>query len=208
MESFLDRAAKLSRTQVKKTRWAVGLHGFASLVFGVLILAWPDISVYALTIMFGAYTLATGIVELGTAFTAQKDERGLLILRGLLGIAVGVVVFASPSISALALLYVIGAYAVGLGILCVVASFRLPLDGRDTALMVLTGLIAIVFGIVIFAEPGAGALAVLALISAFALVTGLSELVVAIGGEKLIERKAKDFTPPRKSLKSTPEPSH
>ena len=52
----------------------------------------------------------------------------------------------------------------------------------------------------IFAKPGAGALAVLALIAAFALVTGVSELVVAIGGEKLLERKAKKtFAPPRQS---------
>ena len=74
--------------------------------------------------------------------------------------------------------------------------------------MILTGLVAIVFGIVIFAKPGAGALAVLALIAAFALVTGISELVVAIGGQKLVERKAKSFAPPRRSPKTTPEPSH
>ena len=116
-------------------------------------------------------------------------------------------VFAWPDISALALLYVIGAYAVAFGILCVGASFRLPLDGRDTALMILTGLVAIVFGIVIFAEPGAGALAVLGLIAAFALVTGISELVVSIAGEKLLERKVKTFASRRQSLK-TPEPSH
>jgi hypothetical protein len=61
---------------------------------------------------------------------------------------------------------------------------------------------------VIFAKPGAGALAVLALIAAFALVTGISELVVAIGGQKLVERKAKSFAPPRMSPKTTPEPSH
>ena len=73
----------------------------------------------------------------------------------------------------------IGAYAVAFGILFVGASF-VSLDGRDTALMILTGLVAIVFGIVIFAEPGAGALAVLGLIAAFA-VTGISELVVSIG---------------------------
>jgi uncharacterized membrane protein HdeD (DUF308 family) len=191
METMLDRAAKISRTQVTKMRWVLGLHGLASVVFGVMILAWPGISVYALTIVFGAYTLATGIVEFGTAFTAQgREERGWLILRGLLGITVGVLVFAWPGISALALLYVIGAYAVGLGILCVGASFRLPLDGRDKASMVLTGAVAIVFGIVIFAKPGAGALAVLGLIAAFALVTGISELMVAIGGGKLLERTA------------------
>ena len=205
---MLDRAAKTSRKQVTKMRWVLGLHGLASVVFGVMILAWPGISVYALTIVFGAYTLATGIVEFGTAFTTQgKEERAWLIVRGLLGITVGVLVFAWPGISALTLLYVIGAYAVAFGVLFVVASFRLPLDGRETASMILTGLVAIVFGIVIFAEPGAGALAVLGLIAAFALVTGISELVVSIAGGKLVERKVKAFASHRRSLK-TPEPSH
>src|SRR6187549_2508197 len=140
METMFDRAAKISRTQVTKMRWVLGLHGLASVAFGVMILPWPGISVYALTIVFGAYTLATGIVELGTAFTSTgEEERGWLILRGLLGITVGVLVFAWPDISALALLYVIGAYAFGLGILAIVAAFRLPLDGGGTASMVLTG---------------------------------------------------------------------
>ena len=209
METLFDRAAEISRTQVTKMRWALGLHGLASAAVGVMILAWPGISVFALTIVFGAYALGTGLVEFVTAFTSQgKEERGWLILRGLLGITVGVLVFAWPGISALALLYVIGAYAFALGILAVVASFRLPLDGRETASMVLTGLVSIVFGIVIFAKPGAGALAVLALIAAFALVTGVTELVVAISGEKLLERKAKTFAPPRPSTKTTPQPSH
>ena len=93
MESLFDRAAETTRTQVKKMRWALGLHGLASLALGVMILAWPGISVFALTIVFGAYTLATGIVELGAAFSSQyREERGWLILRGLLGITVGVVV--------------------------------------------------------------------------------------------------------------------
>jgi uncharacterized membrane protein HdeD (DUF308 family) len=210
METLFDRAAKTSRTQVTKMRWALGLHGLASAAVGVMILAWPGIGVFALTIVFGAYTLATGVVELGAAFTSRhKEERGWLSLRGLLGIVVGVMVLAWPGISALALLYVIGAYAVGLGILAVAASFRLPLDGRDTASIVLTGLVSIVFGIVVFSAPGAGALAVLALIAAFALVTGVSELVVAIGGEKLLERKVKKaLTAPRRSRRTTPQPSH
>jgi uncharacterized membrane protein HdeD (DUF308 family) len=210
MDTLFDRTAEIARTKVTKMRWALGLHGLASVAVGVMILAWPGIGVYSLTIVFGAYTLATGIVEFGTAFTSQgKDERGWLILRGLLGIAVGVLVFAWPGISALALLYVIGAYAVMLGILGLAASFRLPLDGRVSASMILTGLVSIVFGIVIFAKPGAGALAVLGLIAAFALVTGVTELVVAIGGEKLSERKPnKTFAQPRTSTKTTPQPSH
>jgi uncharacterized membrane protein HdeD (DUF308 family) len=204
METQFDGAAKMARTQMTKLRWAVGLHGLASAVVGVLILAWPGISVYALTIVFGAYTLATGIVELGTAFTAEgKEERGWLILRGLLGITVGVLVFAWPGISALALLYVIGAYAVALGIIAVVGAFWLPLDGGDTALMILGGAVSILFGIVMFAKPGDGALVTLALIAAFALVTGITELVVAIGGKRIVESDLKRaFTPTK------PQPSH
>jgi uncharacterized membrane protein HdeD (DUF308 family) len=206
METMYDRASHLARTQVAKLRWALGLHGLASVVFGVMILAWPDISVYALTIVFGAYTFATGCVDLGTAFTTQKDERAWLVARGVLGIGVGVLVIAWPSISALALLYVIGAYAVAFGILLIAAAIRLPLDGRDTASMVLAGLVPIVFGIVVFAKPGAGALAVLALIAAFGLVTGVCELVVAIGGEKLLAWKAKKTFAPL--AKTTPQSSH
>jgi uncharacterized membrane protein HdeD (DUF308 family) len=70
MDTIFDRAATITRTQVTKMRWVLGLHGLASVLFGAMILVWPDISVYALTILFGAYTLATGILELGTAFTA------------------------------------------------------------------------------------------------------------------------------------------
>jgi uncharacterized membrane protein HdeD (DUF308 family) len=210
MESVIDRAAKLTRTQVTKVRWALGLHGFASVVVGVMILAWPGISVYALTIVFGAYAFATGIVELVAAFRSQgKEERGWLIVRGLAGIGFGVLVLVWPDISALALLYVIGAYAVAFGILAIAASFRLPLEARDTASLVLMGLVSIVFGIVMFAKPGAGALAVLALIAAFALVTGVTELVVAIGGEKLAERKLKKLFGPsaKTTTKTTPQPS-
>src|SRR5512133_3721437 len=107
METSFDRAAKIARTQMTKMRWVLGLHGLASVVFGVMILAWPGISVYALTIVFGAYTFATGVVDFGTAFTTHKEERAWLIARGILGIGVGVLVFAWPAMSALALLYVI-----------------------------------------------------------------------------------------------------
>jgi uncharacterized membrane protein HdeD (DUF308 family) len=178
-----------------------------------MILAWPGISAYALTIVFGVYALATGIVSFGTAFSSEhKDERGWLILSGLLGIGAGIVVLAWPGISALALLYVIGVYAVLLGLTVIAGSFQLPTDGRDTALMILSGLVSIAFGVVIFAKPGAGALAVLALIAAFFLITGVSGLVLAIGGKKLVERQiTKAFTPKSPASpthKHTPQPSH
>jgi len=82
---------------------------------------------------------------------------------------------------------VIGAYALALGVLAVGGGIWLPLGGGDRALLALTGLVSVLFGIVIFARPGDGALVLLALIAAFALVRGIAELVVAIGWKRLAE---------------------
>jgi uncharacterized membrane protein HdeD (DUF308 family) len=191
MESTFDRTAKQINSQLTKFRWALGLNGLLAVAVGVVIIAWPNISLFALTLLFGAYCLATGVVGLMAAFRAPKGNRGWLVFSALLGIVVAIIVFAWPDISALALLYVIGAYAFAFGIITVVGAFRLPLDGGDTALMVLSGLVAILFGVVMFAQPDAGALVLLTLIAAFALVTGLTEIVLAIGGKRMVERTVK-----------------
>ena len=207
MESMFDQVEKTANTQLTKMRWALGLMGLLSVAVGVVILVWPGISLYALTILFGAFALANGVVGLYYSFTAEaKSERGWLIVSSLAGIAVGVIVLVWPSISALALLYVIGAYAIALGIIAVGGAFWLPISGGDTALMILSGLVAILFGIVMFARPGAGALVTLALIAAFALVNGVTELVVAIGGKRLVEHDLKRaFSSPSSSK---PQVSH
>jgi uncharacterized membrane protein HdeD (DUF308 family) len=199
---MLDRAAKATQTQFTKMRWALGLSGALSVALGVVIVVWPGISLYALTLVFGAYALATGIIQIASAISGgEKGERGWLVVSGLLGIAVGVMVLVWTNISALALLYVIGVYAIALGIIAIGGAFWLPISGGDTALMVLMGALSIVFGIVIFAMPGTGALVTLALIAAFALVVGISELAVAIGGKRLIEHDLKAMFGPK------PQPS-
>ena len=204
MESSSNRISELWNTQVTKVRWLLGLRGALSIAMGVVILVWPGISLVALTIVVGAYAFANGLIEFGYAFTDEaKGRRGWFVFSGLAGIVFGVMVLAWPGISSLALLYVIGGYAIAIGILAIGASFQLPLDGRDSALMVLGGLVAILFGIVMFARPGAGALATLALIAAFALATGVAQLAVAIGGKQLAERKAKKLV-----TKRTPQPSN
>jgi uncharacterized membrane protein HdeD (DUF308 family) len=209
MESVFDRVGKMANTQLTKVRWALGLNGLLAVASGVVILVWPGISLFALTILFGAWTLATGVVGFAAALSgATTQERGWLALSSLLGIGVGAAVLIWPNISELALLYVIGAYAVALGVFAVIGAFYLPLDGGDTALLVLNGLVSILFGIVMFARPGAGALVTLALIAAFALISGISELVVAIGGKRLVESSLKQgFAPSSRRTSRTPQAS-
>jgi uncharacterized membrane protein HdeD (DUF308 family) len=204
MESTFDRATKIASTQLTKMRWALGLNGVLSVAVGVVILVWPGISLFALTILFGAYALATGVIGFASAVSGpDMGDRGWLVLSSLLGIAVGVIVLVWPDISELALLYVIGAYAVLLGLIAIYGAFVLPIDGGDSALLGLSGLVAILFGVVMFAKPGDGALVTLALIAAFALVTGITEIVVAIGGKRILESDLKKMFMPKQPYPSS-----
>jgi uncharacterized membrane protein HdeD (DUF308 family) len=192
MSSILDQARQAVDSNFNRLRWSLGLNGVLSLALGVVIIIWPNISLFALVLLWGAFTAANGVVGLWAAASGRiKQGRGWLVVMSLLSIAFGVAVLLYTDIGALAFLFVIGAYAVSLGIITVGGAFWLPLDGGDRALLALTGFVSILFGVVMFAKPGDGAIVLLALISAFELIKGFSQLVVAIGGKRLLEYFAK-----------------
>jgi len=203
MSTMFQDAGKRFGTQITKYRWAIGLNGLLSIAFGIVIIVWPGISLYSLVIVFGAFALARGIIGLMAAIGGGvRQDRGWLAIMSLAAIAVGVIVFLRTDISAVALLYVIGAYAVALGFWAIVGAFRLPLDGADSVILGLTGVVSILFGIVMFAKPGDGALVLLALIAAYALIFGIAEVAVAIGWKSLLERAVQR----QRSVAGTPKP--
>jgi uncharacterized membrane protein HdeD (DUF308 family) len=178
---------------VKRVRWAIGVNGALSVAFGAMILAWPDIGLYTLTILFGAYALASGVVGL-VHVASVSERRGWMVLSSVLGIGIGLAVLIWPSISALGLLYVIAAYAIALGVIAMFGAFWLPIAPGDSILLSLSGLVSILFGGVMFVRPGDGALVLLTLIAAFSLVRGAIELVVAISGGRIMKREFDQLT--------------
>jgi uncharacterized membrane protein HdeD (DUF308 family) len=204
MSTIIQEAARRTKADLKSMRWALGLAGAVSVLYGIVILVWPDISLYALVLLFGAFALVRGIFGLVAAVSGDvKEGRGWLVLASLAGIATGVLVFFWTDMSALALLYVIGAYAIAFGVITVGGAFWLPLDSGDRILLTLTGFLSILFGVVMFAKPGDGALVLLALIAAYSLVIGVAELAVAIGGRRVLSAFAPKDRGPAKT-----QPSH
>ena len=157
------------------------LCGVLGIAFAVVILVWPSIGLSTLIALFGAFALVSGGATLVEAvrLPMERRQRIWLVVQGLLGVAVGVAVFIWPSLSALGLLYAIGAWAIATGILEIASAFELPLSGRRALLLGLRGLLSVAFGVIMFAEPGAGAIALLALVAAFALVTGIMQIAFA-----------------------------
>jgi len=159
--------------------WLVALRGVAALLFGVMAIAWPDITVGVLVALFGAYALVDGVFTIIAAFQGESTDRLWHVLGGVLGIIVGVVAWVWPGLTALSLLYFIASWAVITGVLEIIAAIQFRKELPNEWLLGLGGLASVVFGLILFVRPGDGALAILWLLGGYAIFFGV--LTIALG---------------------------
>ncbi len=161
--------------------WVPVIRGLAAIIFGVLALIAPSIGLLALVIMWGVYAIADGVFNLVLATRAGRagGSWGWYLVEGLVSIAAGVVTFAYPGITALVLLFIIAAWAIVTGIAEIAAAVELRRLVSGEWMLALAGVLSIAFGVLLFAAPGAGALAVVWLIGGYAIVFGV--LLVGLG---------------------------
>lgn len=157
------------------------LRGVAALIFGLLTLFNPGITLVVLVIFFGSYAIVDGIFTVVSAVANRHEERHwvALLINGLISLAVGIVTFLWPGITAFALLYLIAAWALITGVMEIVTAIRLREMIRGEWLLVLAGVLSILFGILLFFRPGAGALAVVLWIGAYAVIFGILLIALA-----------------------------
>jgi uncharacterized membrane protein HdeD (DUF308 family) len=152
----------------------VALRGGAAIIFGVLALALPGITLLALVLLFGSYAIVDGILNI-VAAVRRREGRGpwwLLLIEGVVSIGAGVVTFVMPGLTALLLVYVIGAWAIITGALEVAAAVRLRKEITNEWWLALSGVLSIVFGALVMLAPGAGALAMVLWIGGYSIVFG------------------------------------
>jgi uncharacterized membrane protein HdeD (DUF308 family) len=168
------------------------LRGVVAVLFGLLALAWPGITLLALVFLFGVYVLVEGIVTLAMVVSGRtgQSRRAMVALGGVVDLAAGVVTLAYPGISALALLVVIATWAIVTGVVEIVAAIELRRELTGEAWYVVGGVLSIVFGLLLVANPGAGLLTVALLIGIYALAIGVTLLVLAFRLRRLVPRTA------------------
>jgi uncharacterized membrane protein HdeD (DUF308 family) len=153
--------------------WVLALRGAFAILFGITAWVWPGITVWALVVLFGAYALVDGVIALAEAFRdTTGGPRGMLLLSGVAGIALGILALVWPGITAFVLLMLIAAWAVATGVLEIVAAFALRRELKGEWAYVLTGAISVIFGILLFAWPVSGAVAIVWLIGLFSILFG------------------------------------
>ena len=160
--------------------WIV-VRGIAAVIFGVLALVLPGITLAALVLLWGAYALADGIIALIAAFRIRDRGKPFwaLVVVGILGVAAGILTFIWPGMTAIVLLAFIAAWSLVMGIFQIIAAVRLRKSIENEWLLGLSGLLSVIFGVLMLINPGAGALAVIWVIGAYAILFGV--LLIALG---------------------------
>lgn len=163
--------------------WMIVLRGALAVLFGLLAILWPDITVLALVLLWGAYALVDGVAAVGIGLSnraAPGELRLIYGLLGVLGVAVGVLTFVWPRITALALLVIIALWALVAGVVQIAHAIRMRKVIDNEWFLGLTGAVCVILGILLIVQPATGALGLVIAIATFAIVWGVSLIMFGL----------------------------
>jgi uncharacterized membrane protein HdeD (DUF308 family) len=160
--------------------WTLAIRGVAAIIFGLFAFVWPGITLLVLVFLFGAYAFVDGVFAIVAGIRAREHQRWwLLLIEGILSVIAGIMAFAVPGITAIALLVLIATWAIVTGILEVIAAIQMRKYITNEWLLALGAIASVVFGVLLLLRPAIGALAVLWLIGAYAIFFGI--MLLALG---------------------------
>jgi uncharacterized membrane protein HdeD (DUF308 family) len=176
--SLPHREDHLMLSSMAHNWWLVVINGIFGVIIGVAAFVWPGVTFQALVLLFGAFAFVDGVLGLAFGLWAASSDMEWwpLVLGGILGVVVGVLAVTRPTEVALALVFVLGTWAMLTGLLEIVAAIRLRKLISSEWLLGLGGVLSILFGVVVLAQPAAGALFVVYLFAVYAILGGLSQI--------------------------------
>ena len=155
--------------------WALAIRGVFAIIFAVIAFVWPGITATVLVLMFGAYALVDGVFALVAALRAARHHgrSGALLFEGILDLIIAGIVFFWPIEALVAIIYFIAIWAVISGIALIAAGIAMIRTNGEW-LLVLSGIISVLLGIILFVQPGAGVIALSWWLGVYALLFGIS----------------------------------
>jgi uncharacterized membrane protein HdeD (DUF308 family) len=162
--------------------WVPLVRGIAAVIFGILTFIVPEVSMMALVILWGAYALTDGVFSIAHLLVEGRKAPGWgwVLFEGITGIAAGLVTFFWPGITGVALLYVIATWAIVVGGAKIGAAILWRREIKGEWKLALSGMLSVLFGALVIAFPGAGALSVVWMIGAYAVALGVVLIVLAV----------------------------
>src|SRR6516164_5065077 len=183
----------------KSTSTSLILTGILAVIVGIIAIAWPQATVLALVILFAVYAFMDAGLQAARAFGSRSAGPvfGHLLLA-LISLAAGVVALVWPGPTAYVLVIVVAAWALVGGVVEVVAGFGSGETAGTRALFIVSGLVSVAFGILLFARPGVGAVTLALLFGLYSLIYGFSQITAGVQ----LRHVGKDFQQPFTELRN------
>jgi uncharacterized membrane protein HdeD (DUF308 family) len=176
--------------QMSRNWWVVGLRGVFAIIYGLMALVWPGLTLEILILFFGGYVMLDGIFAIFAAFSnrAGHSKWWILLLEGLVGIAAGIITISRPGLTTLVLLLVISFWAIVTGVLEIVSAIRLRKEIQGEWMLVVSGIASLILGVLILFFPSSGALTIAWLIGVYAILFGLTLINLSLRLQKFGKR--------------------
>jgi uncharacterized membrane protein HdeD (DUF308 family) len=167
--------------RITRNWWLFAVRGVVAVIFGLVALARPEQTMQAMVLVFGVFALVDGAFSVIASLSSAPffGRWWALLLEGTAGILVGLMAIFLPDITGRALLYTIAAWALVTGVFEIVAAFQLRRVLTGEWVLILSGLLSMLFGVLLFVFPGAGAVSLVWLIGVYAILFGITLVILA-----------------------------
>lgn len=161
--------------------WAVLLRGVIAIAFGALAFTWPAVTLDVMALLFAFYAMLDGAFSLIAAIGGRdRGDRWLLVLEGIVGIWAGIVTLRAPAVTAVVLVLFVSIWAMATGFLRIVAAVHLRKQITGEVWLALSGVLSVLFALMLMVHPAVGMLALIWVIAGYALAMGVILIMLGI----------------------------
>ena len=167
--------------------WLFLIRGLFGLALGVYAIAFPGATLAVVVILLGAYLIVDGVTAVIKGFQVMRSDTHwwALLLEGILGIAVGLAIFAWPGFSIVTLAYLVGYWAIVTGVIAIFSATRMRAHVSGEWFYLIFGIVSVIFGGFVLFAPATGLAYIVLMISIYGFVTGVTMIGLAFRARSL-----------------------
>ncbi|MGH6875714.1 MAG: HdeD family acid-resistance protein [Aestuariivirgaceae bacterium] len=181
VDTWDDIDTPLMHRILQENWWVIALRGILGIIFGLIALFFPGVTILSLVLLFSAYMLVDGAFSIAGALRPgrRNDRWGWMLLSGIWSILTAVVAFLWPGLTAVVFVLILAAWSIVSGALMLAAAFRMRSGARARGWLIFAGIISLLFGALLVLAPLMGAIVLTWWLGAYVLVTSVLMLALA-----------------------------
>ena len=151
------------------------LRGITAVLFALVAIFLPAIAFSTLILLFGAWLIANGILTIIGSIQSRTEDSNwwIALLAGLISLLLGIYTYARPLVTAGSIMILVGIWAIIFGIAEIIFAFRIRKMIKGEGWLIAGGIISIIFGLLLFANPIQGGITLTLLLGVWALILGI-----------------------------------